>query len=83
MAPMSSSRTCARVSWIVRTVDTTRCATNPRLIYCQVTGYGADVPDRDRAAYDIGAFWSRAGVRRLADAAGQPIPSSAAAWAIT
>lgn len=39
------------------------CAkTNPRLIYCQVTGYGVDSEDSNRAAYDVGAFWSRAGV---------------------
>ena len=36
--------------------------TNPRIIYCQVTGQGPDGDDRDRAAYDIGAFWSRAAV---------------------
>ncbi len=37
-------------------------ATNPGIIYCQVTAYGPDTPDRDRAAYDVGAFWARAGV---------------------
>src|SRR5262245_54231174 len=37
-------------------------ARNPRLIYARVTGYGERGPDRDRAAYDIGAFWSRAGI---------------------
>lgn len=37
-------------------------ARNSRLIYCQVTGYGPDHDDANRAAYDIGAFWSRAGV---------------------
>lgn len=35
---------------------------NPGLIYCQVTGYGPDSPEANRAAYDVGAFWSRAGV---------------------
>jgi crotonobetainyl-CoA:carnitine CoA-transferase CaiB-like acyl-CoA transferase len=37
-------------------------ARNPRLVYCQVTGYGPDTPDANRASYDVGAFWSRAGV---------------------
>ena len=35
---------------------------NPRLIYCNVTGYGPATPEANRAAYDVGAFWSRAGV---------------------
>lgn len=37
-------------------------ATNPGLIYCNVTGYGPDTPEANRAAYDVGAFWARAGV---------------------
>ena len=36
--------------------------TNPGLVYCNVTGYGPDTPEANRAAYDVGAFWSRAGV---------------------
>ncbi len=48
--------------------------TNPRIVYCQVTGHGPDVPDRDRAAYDIGAFWSRAGVGASLVPEGQPMP---------
>src|SRR3970040_2452522 len=32
----------------------------PRLVFAQITGYGPDGEERDRAAYDIGAFWSRA-----------------------
>jgi len=48
--------------------------TNKGLVYCQVTGYGPDTPDRDRAAYDVGAFWSRAGVGMSLKPAGQEGP---------
>jgi crotonobetainyl-CoA:carnitine CoA-transferase CaiB-like acyl-CoA transferase len=40
----------------------TLSAAFPRLVYAHVTGYGTTGPDRDRPAYDIGAFWSRAGI---------------------
>jgi crotonobetainyl-CoA:carnitine CoA-transferase CaiB-like acyl-CoA transferase len=46
----------------------------PRLVYGQVTGYGPDSEARDTAAYDIGAFWSQAGVAMSLTAAGAPIP---------
>lgn len=35
---------------------------NPRLVYATLTGYGPDGPDANRATYDVGAFWARAGV---------------------
>jgi crotonobetainyl-CoA:carnitine CoA-transferase CaiB-like acyl-CoA transferase len=41
------------------------CAINPRLIYANVTGYGLEGPDVDRAGFDVAAFWSRSGWARL------------------
>lgn len=38
---------------------------NPRLIYASVSGYGLEGEERDRAGFDIAAFWSRSGVGRL------------------
>ncbi|MBI2766738.1 MAG: CoA transferase [Chloroflexi bacterium] len=44
-------------------LDYEQCAArNPRLIYCQVSGYGVEGEDANRAAYDVGAFWSRGAV---------------------
>lgn len=48
--------------------------TNPRIIYAQLTGQGPDGPEANRAAYDIGGFWSRAGVAASLTPQGQPIP---------
>ncbi len=48
--------------------------TNPRIVYAQLTGQGPDGPDSNRASYDIGGFWSRAGVAASLTAAGQSIP---------
>jgi crotonobetainyl-CoA:carnitine CoA-transferase CaiB-like acyl-CoA transferase len=47
---------------------------NPRLVYAQVTGYGVNGENRDRAAYDVGAFWSRAGVGAMLVPQGAPLP---------
>ncbi|MDO8616149.1 MAG: CoA transferase [Dehalococcoidia bacterium] len=46
----------------------------PRLVYGQVTGYGPDTEARDTAAYDIGAFWSQAGIAMALTAPGGAIP---------
>jgi crotonobetainyl-CoA:carnitine CoA-transferase CaiB-like acyl-CoA transferase len=50
----------------------------PRLVYGQLTGYGADGPATGRAGYDMGAFWSRAGVAgALVGEAEPPVPRPA------
>jgi crotonobetainyl-CoA:carnitine CoA-transferase CaiB-like acyl-CoA transferase len=48
--------------------------TNRGLVYCQMTGYSPDGPDRDRAAYDVGAFWARAGVASSLTPEGAQLP---------
>jgi crotonobetainyl-CoA:carnitine CoA-transferase CaiB-like acyl-CoA transferase len=40
----------------------TLSARNPRLVYGLVTGYGETGPDAVRPAYDVGAYWARAGI---------------------
>jgi len=52
----------------------TLSAANPRLVYAHVTGHGPDGPNRDRAAYDIGAFWSRSGIAASLTPEGYAIP---------
>jgi crotonobetainyl-CoA:carnitine CoA-transferase CaiB-like acyl-CoA transferase len=47
---------------------------HPRLVYCSVSGYGLRGPDRNRPAYDIGAFWARSGLSvQMADRDGVPL----------
>jgi len=47
---------------------------HPRLVYGLITGYGETGPDADRAAYDIAAFWARAGLAHLLTRPGDTPP---------
>jgi len=47
---------------------------NARLVYGLITGYGDTGPDADRAAYDVAAFWSRAGLAHLLTRPGESPP---------
>jgi crotonobetainyl-CoA:carnitine CoA-transferase CaiB-like acyl-CoA transferase len=46
----------------------------PRLIYALITGYGMAGPDADRPAYDIAAFWARAGIAAALTPPGGELP---------
>ncbi len=47
---------------------------HPHLVYGSISGYGLRGPDRNRPAYDIGAFWARTGLSvQLADPDGVPL----------
>jgi crotonobetainyl-CoA:carnitine CoA-transferase CaiB-like acyl-CoA transferase len=52
----------------------TVAATNPRLVFGLITGYGESGPDADRAAYDVAAFWARAGLAHLLTRPGDTPP---------
>ena len=47
---------------------------HPRLVYGIITGFGLEGPDAARAAYDIAAFWSRAGIAESLRTPGGPLP---------
>ncbi|KAA0108538.1 CaiB/BaiF CoA-transferase family protein [Mycolicibacterium sp. P9-22] len=47
---------------------------NPHLVYGLITGYGTEGPDADRAAYDVAAFWARAGIADLLTRPGDTPP---------
>jgi len=44
----------------------------PRMVYADITGYGLEGEERDRAGYDVGAFWARSGVADLFRVPGEP-----------
>ena len=49
---------------------------NPRLVYCAITGYGQQGPDRDRPGHDLN-YLARAGLLGLSGApGGPPVPAA-------
>ncbi|MDA3039020.1 MAG: CoA transferase [Actinomycetota bacterium] len=48
---------------------------HPRLVYCSVTAYGWEGPEREAAGYDLAAFFGRAGVlHQLTPPGSSPAP---------
>jgi crotonobetainyl-CoA:carnitine CoA-transferase CaiB-like acyl-CoA transferase len=45
---------------------------NPRLIYADITGYGAEGPEADTPGFDITAYWARSGLMEVTHDAGSP-----------
>ena len=47
----------------------------PRLVYCSVTAYGWQGPDREQAGYDLAGFFARSGVlHQITTQGGAPAP---------
>jgi crotonobetainyl-CoA:carnitine CoA-transferase CaiB-like acyl-CoA transferase len=50
------------------------CDRHQRLVYAIITGYGLEGPEAERGAYDIAAFWARAGIAESLRTPGGPLP---------
>jgi crotonobetainyl-CoA:carnitine CoA-transferase CaiB-like acyl-CoA transferase len=50
------------------------CGRHQGLVYAIITGYGLEGPEADRGAYDIAAFWARAGIAESLRSPGGPLP---------
>jgi crotonobetainyl-CoA:carnitine CoA-transferase CaiB-like acyl-CoA transferase len=50
------------------------CGRHEALVYAIITGYGLEGPEADKGAYDIAAFWARAGIAQSLRPPGGPLP---------
>ncbi len=50
---------------------------NPKLIYCQATGYGTSGPDKYKPGFDYAAWWARSGMMDRISADEDPRPQRA------
>ncbi len=50
------------------------CGRHQGLVYAIITGYGLEGPEADRGAYDIAAYWARAGIAESLRPPGGPLP---------
>lgn len=50
------------------------CDRHQHLVYAIITGYGLAGPEAERGAYDIAAFWARAGIAESLRTPGGPLP---------
>jgi crotonobetainyl-CoA:carnitine CoA-transferase CaiB-like acyl-CoA transferase len=50
-------------------------ALNERIIYAQVSAYGGESVDAERAAFDVGAFWARGGAAAMLQTPDGQLPS--------
>lgn len=55
-------------------------ARHPHLVYCSVSGYGLEGPERDRPSYDLGAFWARSGLSYQLARRGEPLNAPLDDW---
>ena len=49
-------------------------ARHPEVVVALITGYGLEGPDADQGAYDVAAFWARAGIAESLRTPGGPLP---------
>lgn len=53
----------------------TVCARHRSIVYGVITGYGREGADRNRAGYDVGAYWARSGLAHTIVPSGELPPS--------